>query len=214
MENKKNINRKFAIGIVAGIVLTMTFSFMAGNKSGSDKSEAVETFYGRTIFSREFVWLDNVKRPGLSAAFSNAGALAFDFSTSSAMPDTFVNLSQDLVYIASPSFLPNGLVYNGPFDNEAGPGGLFTTEQASPEMYPMYSGGGSGGDNRGSSTLPLSVSENIYANDLNYDDNSSRDNIDSLDDIDDNEIAAIVPVPGAALLAAIGVMAISAIRKK
>lgn len=216
MENRKNINRKMALGIAAGVFLTMTLSFMAGNRPVADEPESVDIFYGRTVFGGEFTWLDNVKRPGLSAAFSNSGGLTFDFSTRNVMPDTFVDPSQNLIFIASPSSLSNSLGYNGPFENESGIDGLFAIEQVNPEMYlnDFDNGSGGGSDNRNSYASSVSVAQNIYGNDFNEDDNNT-DDIGDGDDIDDVvEPAAVVPVPAAALLAAIGVMAVSAIKKK
>jgi hypothetical protein len=214
MENRKNINRKMALGIAAGVFLTLTLSFMAGNRPVADEPESVDIFYGRTVFGGEFTWLDNVKRPGLSAAFSNSGGLTFDFSTRNVMPDTFVDPSQNLIFIASPSSLSNNSEYNGPFENEHGLDSLFAIEQVSPDAYlsNFDNGSGGGGDNRNS--YASSVAANIYNTDFNEDDDNT-DDIGDGDNIDDVvESAAVVPVPSAALLAAIGVMAVSAIKKK
>ncbi len=216
MENRKNINRKMALGIAAGVFLTLTFSFLAGNRPVADEPESVDIFYGRTVFGGKFTWLDNVKRPGLSAAFSNAGGLAFDFSTRNVMPDTFANSSHDLIFIASPSSLSNSLGYNGPFENEHGLDSLFAIEQVNPDAYlsNFDNGSGGGSDNRNSYASSVSVAANIYNTDFNEDDDNT-DDIGDGDNIDDVvESAAVVPVPSAALLAAIGVMTISAIKKK
>lgn len=197
MINRKNTIKKIALGVVAVVLLSMTLSFMMGNRAGVGKSEAVETFYGRAMFGGDFVWLDNVKRPGLSAAFSNADALAFDFSTSDAIPDTFVNPGQDLALIASVSFLPNDLNYRGPFDGEPGLGGLVDIKQVNPGMYNFdndhhHSSGGSG-------FSPID------------DDDETPHGEDNPKDPDDTPV---VPLPGSVSLALIGLAVLSKFRKR
>lgn len=197
MINRKNIIKKIALGVVAVVLLSMTLSFMMGNRVGVGKFEAVETFYGRAMFGGDFAWLDNVKRPGLSAAFSNADALAFDFSTSDAIPDTFVNPGQNLALIASVSFLPNDLRYSGPFDGEPGLGGLVDIKQVNPGMY-NFEGDNHHHSNGGSSFIPT-------------DDDHTPDNEDNPTDPDNTPV---VPLPGSVSLALIGLAVLSRFRKK
>ncbi len=201
MRNRKNIIRNIALGIVALVLLSMTLSFMTSNRATVGKSEAVETFYGRAMFGGNFVWLDNVKRPGLSAAFSNAEALPFDFSTSDAISDTFVNPGQGLELIASVSFLPNDLGYRGPFDGEPGLGGLLDIEQVHPGMYPINYGDDDDHHSHNGSSF-------------NPNDNDNDNEIPDDEENPDPDNTPVVPLPGSISLALIGLAVLSKFRKK
>jgi hypothetical protein len=197
MRNRKNIIRNIALGIVALVLLSMTLSFMTSNRATVGKSEAVETFYGRAMFGGDFAWLDNVKRPGLSAAFSSAEALPFDFSTSDAISDTFVNPGQNLELIASVSFLPNELGYSGPFDGGPGPDDLIVIEEVHPGM--LYD---DGDDHHHSSSGS------------SFNPNGNDDETPDDEENPDPDNTPVVPLPGSISLALIGLAVLSKFRKK
>lgn len=197
MRNRKNIIRKIALGIVAAVLLTMTLSFVVSNRTGADKPEAVETFYGKAMFGGNFAWLDNVKRPGLSAAFTNASALPFDFSTSNAVSDNLVTPTQDLTLIASVSFLPNDLNYRGPFDGEQAPGDIFSLDQLQ-LVYP---------------TDDDDDHHHYYSSNTIPDDKGGDDD-DGDNGSDDDHDTPVVPLPGSISLALIGLAALSKFRSK
>lgn len=185
MRNRKGTIRKIAAGVALLAILALGAAFLTTGQSRSAHSEAVETFYGKAIFGGQYAWLDNVKRPGLSASYASASALNFDFGLRDAISSTTVNSSESMEFIASITGVPYGSGYTGPFDNE-----LLTKPIRHEQVF---------------FSLP-----DIDTDD---DDNGKRGDGPS-DDPDEEEDLPVVPAPGSISLALIGLAAVAKYRKK
>ena len=155
MINRKGKIRKIAIASAVLAFAVLSLAFIYGGRSNSSGSETVETFYGKAVFGGRFSWLDNIKRPGLSASFRNAKALdlGLDLSLKNAqLPSLSVNPGDSMELIASitdPSF--GGPGYAGPFDREPGLGDVVDIQQLHAGPIPLNFGGSrlSGGSSGG-----------------------------------------------------------------
>jgi len=201
MINRKGKIRKIAAIVALLAILFLGLAFIIGGRGRNADSEAVEAFYGRSVFGGQFTWMDNVKRPGLSASYANASALNFDFDLSDAISRTTINPAESMEFIASITRPSYGIGYGGPFDNEPGLSSLLDIRET--RFGPLSFSSSSSSGTSLFAGLP----------DEQKDEPFDPEDPDDPDNPNDPDNPPVVPVPGSISLALIGLAAILKYRK-
>lgn len=199
MKDRKKLIKRAAAVVALFVLLTMSFSFLANGGRVTTDGGYVEALYGRADFGGNYHWMGNVKRPGDITRSSIGQPIDFDLSQEGL--DDVVNPNDGLQTLAAviPSSPISG--YRS-FDDQNISDNLVRVEQVHLGEIPVYFGGDDdGGSNSyvGFASLPKIT-----------DGNEPSDGGDG--DITNPNI--VVPAPAAVILAAIGMAAVSAIRKK
>jgi hypothetical protein len=211
MKNKEKTIRVAAPVVALSVLLAMCFAFFADGKRFPADIETVEAFYGRANFGGKFSQMNNVKRPKMSRFNSSDGFLIFNLGSNDNL-DNIINPNEGLNLTASISSKESADLYQ-PVDNQLSIDSLINIGQINTGDIPIFDSGNGGGGGGGSNGVGYYTRPSII--DGSYLDYNGQDSaIDNAIDIGDNNKTVVVPAPAAALLAAIGAMAVSFIKKK
>jgi hypothetical protein len=201
MKDRKKLIKRAAAVVALFVLLTMSFSFLANGGRVTADNAYVEALYGRADFGGNYSWMGNVKRPGDLSRASIGQPIDFDLSQDDGLDD-MINPNNGLQSLAAviPSSPISG--YRS-FDDQNISDNLIKVEQVHLGEIPIsYSGDDDNDDNSyaGFVNIPKIIDANEPSGDGGNWDNPNPN--------------IVVPAPAAAILAAIGIAGVSAIRKK